>query len=78
MAVVIHQNGEIQVNGRWLNIDSEVSIAGERGRFRYLGYSHSSDGKVVLNFVGGSTNHEMLRSFYPERVKTVHNTKKRK
>jgi hypothetical protein len=34
--------------------------------------SHSSDGKVVLNFVGGSTNHEMLRSFYPERVQTVH------
>lgn len=75
--VVVHANGDVQVNGRWMNIDSEVSIAGERGRFRYLGHSTTSEGKIVLNFIGGSGSHHLLRSFYPDRVKTVHNNKKR-
>jgi len=76
--VVVHANGEgyeLQINGRWLNIDSEVSITGERGKFKYLGHSTTSGGKLVLNFVGGGSNKHLLRSFYPERVKTVHNKK---
>lgn len=76
MPVVIHESGEIQVNGRWLNVDSEVTINGERGRFRYTGFSHSSEGKLILHFVGGSNGHDMMRSFYPDRVKTVHNKKR--
>lgn len=76
MGVVVHEDGQIQINGRWLSIDSEVSITGERGKFRYLGRNTTSAGKIVLNFVGGNRSHEMLRSFYPERVKTVHNTRK--
>ena len=72
---VIHPNGDIQVNGRFLNLDGEVSIQGERGRFRYVGFSYTSDGRVVLNFVGGAMNHELMRSFYPDRVKTVHNVR---
>ena len=75
--VVVHPNGEIQINGRWLNIDSEVSITGERGKFKYLGHSTTSEGKVVLNFVGGGSSKHLLRSFYPDRVKVVHNKKKR-
>lgn len=78
MTVVVHANGDVQVNGRWLNIGSEVSVTGERGRFRYLGHSKSSDGKLILNFLGGSNGHELMRSFYPERIKTVHNTKSRR
>ena len=76
MGVQIHPNGEIQVNGRWMNIDAEVSIIGERGRFRYKGFSHTSDGKLVLHFIGGNNGHDMMRSFYPDRVKTVHVQKK--
>lgn len=78
MGVVVHQNYEIQVNGRWLNIDSEVSIYGERGKFRYLGHSLTPEGKLVLNFVGGKNGRELLRSFYPEKIKTIHNKNKRK
>lgn len=70
---VVHPTGEIQINGRFLNLDGEVSIQGERGRFKYIGFSTTSEGRVVLNFVGGPIGHEMMRSFYPERVKTVHN-----
>lgn len=77
MALNVHPDGQIQVNGRWLNIDSEVSIQGKRGKFRYIGYSHSSAGKIVLNFIGGTSDHELMRSFYPEQIKTIHNKKKR-
>jgi len=74
--VVVHADGEVQINGRWLNIDSEVSITGERGKFKYLGHSITSEGKVVLNFVGGGSSKHLLRSFYPDRVKVVHNKKR--
>lgn len=76
MTVVVHANGEVQINGRWLNIDAEVSITGERGRFKYLGFSTTSDGKTVLNFIGGKPGRERLRYFYPDRVKTVHNKRR--
>jgi muramoyltetrapeptide carboxypeptidase LdcA involved in peptidoglycan recycling len=78
MGVVVHSNGEVQVNGRWLNIDSEVSITGERGRFRYLGHSITSENKIVLNFIGGNGSHHLLRSFYPDRIKTVHNKREKR
>lgn len=70
--VVVHDDGRVQVNGRWLEPGAEVSISGERGRFRYIKLSTTSDGRVVLDFIGGRSNHEVLRSFYPDRVRTVH------
>lgn len=75
--VVVHPNGEVQVNGRWMNIDADVTITGERGKFKYKGYSTTSEGKTVLNFHGGPPGRERMRFFYPDRVKTVHNKKKR-
>lgn len=77
MTIKIHPDGEIQVNGRWLRPNSEVSIQGKRGKFRYIGYSKSSAGKVVLNFIGGTSDHELMRSFYPEQIKKIHNKNKR-
>lgn len=75
MALHIHPDGQIQVNGRWLRVGSEVSITGQRGRFRYTGQSRSSSGRLILHFIGGPPNHEMIRSFYPERIGTVHNAR---
>lgn len=49
-----------------------LSIRGERGRFRYLGYSTSRAGDVSLSVYGGRPGHELTRSFRPERVRTVH------
>ena len=51
---------------------TEVSIRGERGRFRYVDRRVTAAGRTVLNFIGGPTGHEAFRSFYPERVRTVH------
>ena len=60
------------INQRKIVPGTEVSIYGKRGRFRFINSSMTGDGKLVLNFVGGRSGHEMLRSFYPEQVKRVH------
>lgn len=72
------------VNGRLLGKGTEVSIRGERGRFRFWNAARTAAGKEVLTFIGGPKGHEAFRSFYAERVKTVHrvnrtrrNTKKK-
>lgn len=57
---------------RRLEPGTEVSISGERGRFRFQGESTTGTGRVVYHFVGGVAGHECFRSFYPERVKRVH------
>lgn len=49
-----------------------VSITGQRGRFRYLGYSVSALGDVSLTVFGGRPGRELIRSFRPSQVRTVH------
>jgi hypothetical protein len=68
-----HQHYEpVGVHGRDLHPGTEVSIAGERGRFRFVQATTTTAERVVLDFIGGRPGHECWRSFYPERVKTVH------
>ena len=62
----------VRVHGRDLQPGTEVSISGERGRFRFIRATTTSAHRVVLDFIGGQPGHECWRSFYPERVKTVH------
>jgi hypothetical protein len=62
----------VRVHGRDLHPGTEVSISGERGRFRFVRATTTSTDRVVLDFIGGQPGHECWRSFYPERVKTVH------
>lgn len=62
----------VRVHGRDLHPGTEVSISGERGRFRFIRATTTSTDRVVLDFIGGQPGHECWRSFYPERVKTVH------
>jgi hypothetical protein len=63
---------EAFVNGRHIKPGTEVSISRERGRFRFINATMTSQGQLVLNFVGGAPGREALRSFYPERVRRVH------
>lgn len=61
------------VNGRHLSPGSEVSIRGERGRFRFVKrVVRPERGVEWLDFWGGPKHAPQLRSFYPDRVKTVH------
>lgn len=63
----------IKVNGRTLDEETEVSIKGERGRFRFVGV-FNGDGSGT--FYGGVTGHEMFRSFHLDRISRVHNKTK--
>lgn len=63
---------EAVANGRHLTPGMEVSVRGERGRFRFVNAQVTSAGKTVLNFIGGAPGHEAWRAFYPERIRRVH------
>lgn len=59
----------VQINGRTLEPGiTELSVAGERGRFTYQGTN--PDGSI--NVYGGTPGRERFRAFRIERVKTVH------
>ncbi|BBC53783.1 hypothetical protein PBI_JF4_68 [Mycobacterium phage JF4] len=62
----------VKVNGRALEPGTEVSVKGESGRFRFVKATRTSKGLTVLDFVGGTPGRESFRSFYPERIETVH------
>lgn len=55
-----------------LTLGTEVSVRGERGRFRFQYATTASAGAVSLTFIGGLDGAERWRSFRPERVRTVH------
>ncbi|ALF01441.1 hypothetical protein SEA_LILPHARAOH_63 [Mycobacterium phage LilPharaoh] len=63
---------EVVVNGRVLAPGTEVSIRGERGRFRFVKAAVTSAGRITCDFIGPDDNTKCWRSFYPERIKTVH------
>lgn len=63
---------ETRVNGRILTPGTEVSIKGERGRFRFVKRVRTDKGADWLDFIGGPVNAPSWRSFGEERVKRVH------
>ncbi|QFP94860.1 hypothetical protein SEA_MARSHAWN_74 [Mycobacterium phage Marshawn] len=63
---------EVVVNGVTLEPGQEVSIRGERGRYRFVKSARTSSGRVTCDFIGPDDQTKCWRSFYPERIKTVH------
>lgn len=70
--VVEVERPEVIVHGRVLEPGTEVSIAGERGRFRFVKSARTTSGRVTCDFIGPDDQTKCWRSFYPERIKTVH------
>ena len=65
---------EITVNGRKVVRGTELSIEGERGRYKFLKhvYNPKTDSSWI-DVVGGDKNAaSQHRSFRQERIKTVH------
>lgn len=58
--------------GRHLEPGTEVSIKGERGRFRFVAHVVSDSGAEWIDVIGGSKGVRMFRSFRPDRIKVVH------
>jgi hypothetical protein len=62
---------ELQINGRHVSPGTELKIIGERGRFRFV--KQVDTGSVIwIDVYGGPKGAECIRSFYPDRIKTVH------
>jgi hypothetical protein len=62
---------EIQINGRNVTPGTELKIKGERGRFRFMQVIKTPTTEWI-DVYGGPKGAECIRSFYLDRVKTVH------
>lgn len=62
----------VEVLGCVLERGTEVSIRGKRGRFRFTRASTTIDGRLILDFIGGTSGRERWHSFYADRVTRVH------
>lgn len=63
----------IVVNGRHVTKNTELSIKGEGGRFRFIKYVYNTEADCEwIDVVGGKKGVSQFRSFRPDRVKTVH------
>jgi Na+-transporting NADH:ubiquinone oxidoreductase subunit NqrF len=67
---------EMQINGRNVTKGTELKISGERGRFVFVNYTKTDNGKEWLTVWGGPKGMESTRSFYLDKVKTVHSKNK--
>ena len=67
---------EIQINGRHVIKGTELKISGERGRFRFMKQVTTEKGVTWIDVYGGPKGAECMRSFYPDRIKTVHSKNK--
>jgi len=65
---------EWQYNGRHVEPGVELSVKGERGRFRFVAHVLTDKGEEWIDCYGGPDNREAFRSFRPERITTVHRT----
>lgn len=67
------ESDSIVINGHTVTVGTELSIKGERGRFRFIKHiSRPRRGIEWIDVWGGPKHSPQLRSFRPERVRTVH------
>lgn len=67
-----HEYLDATVNGRLLAPGTEVSVRGERGRFRFIKRVRRDDGREWLDFWGGPKGAAQWRSFPASQVRRVH------
>jgi hypothetical protein len=63
---------EIQINGRNVSAGTELKIAGERGRYRFIRQVTTDKGVEWIDVWGGPKGSEQWRSFRAEKVRRVH------
>lgn len=67
---------EFTWNGRKIEPGTELKISGVRGRWRFLHHTRKDDGREWIDVIGGTKGALQWRSFRPERIRTVHRTRK--
>jgi hypothetical protein len=69
-----------QINGRHVDTDTELSVRGMPGRFRFKEHVLTEDGQEWITAYGGPGSGEKayasFRSFSPQDVRTVHRIEK--
>ena len=64
---------EYEANGRKIQKNTELTIDGEQGRYRFQQHVVNPENKSEwINVVGGPKGHSTTRSFHPNRIKRVH------
>lgn len=63
---------QTQINGRHVTPGTELTVSGQRGRFRFLEHVTTEQGIEWLWVIGGAKGYETFRAFRPEAVKRVH------
>lgn len=63
-------------NGRHIEVGTELSFKGVRGRFRFHEHVCTPMGKEWVTVVGGPEGIKQFRSFAVDRIKTVHSKEK--
>lgn len=64
---------EWSANGRNLVPGTEISIRGERGRFKFQRHVFNpKNNREWVDVIGGPNGAKQFRSFAPEQIKTVH------
>lgn len=69
----MNSNQTLKIHNRIIEHNTEISIDGEAGRFKFISIN-ASDGSITC--FGGRQGYAMFRSFMPDRVKRVHYKKK--
>lgn len=62
---------EMTINGRTVEIGTELSIKGESGRFRFLKHIKTPTSEWI-DVIGGKERYQRFRSFRVDAVRTVH------
>lgn len=64
-------NHEMQINGRHIQVGTELKIEGEWGRFRFIKHVVTPTAEWV-DVWGGMKHREQMRSFRVDKIKRVH------
>jgi hypothetical protein len=64
----------IQVNNQTVVPGTEISVKGERGRFKFL-KKVTTPNTSWVDCIGGRKGYEVYRSFETSKIKTVHRKK---
>jgi hypothetical protein len=67
---------EWQHNGRRVVAGTELSVRGQRGRFRFVAHVTTTAGAEWIDVYGGPDGRAMFRSFAPDKITRVHRTTK--
>lgn len=72
MTATFTRDLEWRHNGRHVNPGTELSVQGERGRYRFVAHTMNEQGDEWIDCYGGPAGYASWRSFAPERIRTVH------